>query len=142
MSRVDTEDAILAYKKCLSEMIDKRPSGTRQRLADALGKHRSFVTQITSVSYPTPVPLRHLPTILSVCHVAPEERRYFLDLYQTAHPQHADEIAITLTGSRPMRHVSLLVHDLGGENKNRAFDEALAEFAHKVGSLMADDEPV
>ena len=35
------------------------PSGTRQRLAAALGKNRSFVTQITSPAYATPIPARH-----------------------------------------------------------------------------------
>jgi len=47
-SPVDAEAAIRAYKSVLSTVIEQRPSGARQRLADALGKHRSFVTQITS----------------------------------------------------------------------------------------------
>ncbi len=41
----------MAYKAILAQIIDDRPSGTRQRLAAALGKHRSFVTQITSPAY-------------------------------------------------------------------------------------------
>ncbi|TIS11828.1 MAG: hypothetical protein E5X10_19335, partial [Mesorhizobium sp.] len=32
------EDAIRAYKTILSQVIDQRPSGMRQRLADALGR--------------------------------------------------------------------------------------------------------
>ncbi len=40
------EEAIRVYKNILMQVIDQRPSGMRQRLADALGKHRSFVTQI------------------------------------------------------------------------------------------------
>ena len=35
--REQNEDLIKAYKKRLGEIIDRRPSGTRQRLADALG---------------------------------------------------------------------------------------------------------
>ncbi len=54
MAREDIEDAIIAYKSILAQIIDNRPSGTRQRLATALGKHRSFVTQITSPTYATP----------------------------------------------------------------------------------------
>ena len=62
MAREDTEDAIIAYKSILAQIIDNRPSGTRQRLATELGKHRSFVTQITSPTYATPLPARHLAT--------------------------------------------------------------------------------
>ena len=54
MSRETVEDAIIAYKTILAQIIDNRPSGTRQRLAAALGKHRSFVTQVTSPAYSTP----------------------------------------------------------------------------------------
>src|SRR6185369_9819990 len=63
MAREDTEDAIIAYKNILAQIIENRPSGTRQRLATELGKHRSFVTQITSPIYATPLPARHLATI-------------------------------------------------------------------------------
>ena len=54
------DDAIRAYKPILASIIDRRPSGTRQRLADELGKNRSFVTQITSPTYSTPIPAKHL----------------------------------------------------------------------------------
>ena len=33
MAREETEDAIIAYKSILAQIIDNRPSGTRQRLA-------------------------------------------------------------------------------------------------------------
>ncbi|MGO7594237.1 hypothetical protein [Rhizobium leguminosarum] len=36
MAREDTEYAIIAYKSILAQIIDNRPSGTRQRLATAL----------------------------------------------------------------------------------------------------------
>ena len=42
------DDAIRDYKQILAAIIDRRPSGTRQRLADELGKNRSFITQIIS----------------------------------------------------------------------------------------------
>ena len=41
-------------------MLDNRPSGTRLKLAAALGKNRSFVTQITNPAYPVPIPAQHL----------------------------------------------------------------------------------
>lgn len=134
MSREQNDDAIRAYKEKLSQLIDKRPSGTRQRLADALGKNRSFVTQITSTAYGTPVPVRHLPTIFAVCHFSSDERNAFLEAYQAAHPERSTKLS---SGVR-MRHLALMVHDLGSDRKNRLFDEALADFAHKLGVLHSD----
>ncbi|RUY88759.1 hypothetical protein, partial [Mesorhizobium sp. M7A.F.Ca.CA.003.01.2.1] len=81
-----SEEAIRAYKTILSQVIDQRPSGMRQRLADALGKHRSFVTQISSPAYSIPIPSKHLPAIFSVCHFSPAERDQFLAAYHQAHP--------------------------------------------------------
>lgn len=134
MPREQTDDAIRAYKEALSKLIDKRPSGTRQRLADALGKHRSFVTQITSTAYGTPVPVKHLPTIFAVCHFSADERKLFLEAYSTAHPDRRADVG----GGVRMRHLAIMVHDLGDDRKNRLFDEALAEFAHKLGALHSD----
>jgi hypothetical protein len=133
--REQNEDLIKAYKRRLGEIIDRRPSGTRQRLADALGKHRSFVTQMTSNLYPTPVPERHLGTIFSVCHFSAEERRQFLEDYRAAHPERA---GAETEGVR-LRHVSLTVVDLGNEAKNHRFDEAIAEIARRMGALFNTD---
>lgn len=134
MPREQNDDAIKHYKETLSQFIDKRPSGTRQRLADALGKHRSFVTQMTSTAYGTPVPVKHLPTIFAVCHLNSDERTAFLEAYHLAHPDRKADVA----GGVRMRHLALMVHDLGSDRKNRLFDEALAEFAHKLGVLHGD----
>ena len=45
---VPASAAVAAYKRILADVLDRRPSGTRQRLAAALGKNRSFVSQITN----------------------------------------------------------------------------------------------
>jgi hypothetical protein len=80
------DDPVGAYKSILRDLIDLRPSGTRQRIAAALGKHKSFVSQITNPAYSVPVPAKHLATIFDLCHFSPEERRHFLDAYGRAHP--------------------------------------------------------
>src|SRR5689334_3844593 len=41
-------DAVGAYKTVLQRVLDARPSGTRHRLAIALGKNRSFISQIAN----------------------------------------------------------------------------------------------
>src|SRR5687768_4358158 len=86
MARDVSEDAITAYKAILAAIIDYGPCGTRQRPAAVRGKHRSFVTQITSPAYATQLPAGHLATILQVCHVSKAEQDRFLQAYQVAHP--------------------------------------------------------
>jgi hypothetical protein len=135
-SRETSDDLIKAYKTLLSAIIDKRPSGTRQRLADALGKHRSFITQITGVTYPTPVPERHLAAIFSICHFSAEEQRVFLKAYDFAHPERAGR-----GNDLPrLRQMSLMVRDLGDEEKNRKFDDAITEFAQKIGAFIGQSK--
>ena len=79
---------VAAYKRLLQEYIDRRPSGLRLKIAKAIGKHRSFVSQIVNPAYPIPVPARHLETIFRICHLAPEEKQAFMAAYEAAHPRH------------------------------------------------------
>jgi hypothetical protein len=130
------DDAIIAYKTVLSGIIDNRPSGTRQRLATALGKHRSFVTQVTSPAYATPLPARHLETIFRVCHFSPAEQQHFLKAYQLAHPGKLPDVR----GGEKVRQLSLTVPDFGNAKKNRRFDEAVADFIQKIADLSAEED--
>ncbi len=126
------DDAIRAYKSILAHVIEQRPSGTRQRLADELGKNRSFVTQIVSPAYATPIPAKHVPAILSVCHFGPAERDQFLSAYGRAHPGKAPNLA----GGRRSRHLSIAVPDFGDDARNAALDRAVAEFVHKLAQII------
>jgi hypothetical protein len=126
-----SEEAIRAYKSILAHVIDQRPSGMRQRLADALGKHRSFVTQISSLAYSTPIPSKHLPAIFSVCHFSAAEREQFLAAYHRAHPGKKSPAA----GLRKTRHLSLVVPDLGDDRQNAALDRAINDFIQKVAGI-------
>jgi hypothetical protein len=131
MARETGEDAIIAYKKVLADIIDNRPSGTRQRLAVALGKHRSFVTQITSPAYSTPLPARHLATIFKVCHFSPAEQDKFLAAFHLAHPGKLPDLG----NGEGLRQFSLMVPDLGDDKKNRHLDEAIADFVQRIAAL-------
>jgi hypothetical protein len=131
MARDDTEDAIIAYKSILAQIIDNRPSGTRQRLATELGKHRSFVTQITSPTYATPLPARHLATIFRVCHFSAVEEERFLNAYQTAHPGKLPELG----NAEKLRQLSIMVPDFGDERKNRLLEEAISDLVQKIVAL-------
>lgn len=136
MAREDTEDAIIAYKSILAQIIDNRPSGTRQRLATELGKHRSFVTQITSPTYATPLPARHLATIFRVCHFSGAEQERFLHAYQAAHPGKLPELG----ASEKLRHLSLMVPDFGDERRNRLLEEAIVDLVLKIAALSGPPE--
>ncbi|MCK0207098.1 hypothetical protein MWN33_03520 [Starkeya koreensis] len=132
MAREPSDEAVIAYKTILAGLLDNRPSGTRQRLAAALGKHRSFVTQVTSPTYDTPLPARHLPTIFRVCHFSPAEQERFLAAYEAAHPGRLPESG----GGEKLRTLSIMAPDLGDEKKNRMFDDAVAEFVRSMASLL------
>ena len=84
--RQETGQAVSAYKRLLKTYLDRRPSGTRQRIAAALGTHKSFVSQITNPNYRVPLPAQHVAAIIRLCHFSQEERRAFLEAYRSAHP--------------------------------------------------------
>lgn len=122
------------YKGVLRRVLDNRPSGTRQRLALALGKNRSFVSQIANPSYPVPIPAQHIETIFEVCHFSLDERRAFLDAYRRAHARRRLDAA-----EAPKRRViSVTVPDLGDARRNHAVDEMVAEFAARLARLAED----
>lgn len=117
------------YKTLLRDVLDRRPSGTRQRLATALGTNRSFVSQITNPAYDVPIPAQHLGTIFEVCHLSQAERAAFLAAYRRAHPRRLLEpLAATRT-----RIVVLSLPDLGPAG-NRALDARLAELVAAVAA--------
>jgi hypothetical protein len=85
----ERSQAVARYKELLRDYIDRRPSGLRGKLALALGKHKSFISQITNPAYAVPIPAGDLGTIFALCHLAPEERETFMRLYRAAHPERA-----------------------------------------------------
>lgn len=125
---------VSGYKRVLQRVLDNRPSGTRQRLAAALGKNRSFVSQIANPAYPTPIPAQHLETIFEVCHFSQEDRRAFLADYSRAHRHKLKLVA----GARRMRSIAVAVPDLGDARRNKAIDDLVADFARKLGRTIEE----
>ena len=124
--------AVEEYKRILQQVLENRPAGTRRRLAEALGKNRSFISQITNPSYSVPIPAPHLDTIFEICHFLAPERSRFLASYGRAHP---DRIAVQHAEPR-WREVVLRVPDLRDRDKNKLLDELLKETAQKVVRLI------
>jgi hypothetical protein len=125
-------DAVAEYKRILQQVLENRPSGTRLRLATTLGKNRSFVSQITSPTYSIPIPHRHLEAIFETCHFSTEDRRQFLSAYQRAHPQ---RLKAAREGRRLRAH-TLMLPDLGDEQRNRQMDALLTDFVQGLTRLF------
>ncbi len=126
-------DAVAAYKRMLAAIIERRPSGTRQRLAAALAKNRSFVSQITNPAYPTPIPASHLPQIFEVCHFSAAERQDFTRLYARAHPKKL------LAGKTPRAGAAVELPDLGDEAKNKKLHALVSAFVRDLARLIEDE---
>lgn len=129
-------DAVAAYKAVFKSVLDKRPSGMRLRLADALGKNRSFISQISNPLYATPIPAQHLNTIFQLCHFSAAEKARFLAAYDEAHPQRAN----TLKAGRKERAITLHVPSLGSAKKDGQFDALINEFIRRLAALLRDGE--
>jgi hypothetical protein len=124
------------YKEILRTVVDNRPSGTRQRLAEALGKNRSFISQIISPSYATPVPVQHLETIFHICHFAPLEREAFLDAYRAAHPGRLEVV----DSARPMRRLVVELPDLRDADLNARADHIIIGVARGITALVSSTD--
>ena len=128
--------SVAQYKAVLQQVLEARPSGTRQRIAVALGKNRSFVSQIANPAYATPIPARHLDLIMEICHFSQAERKAFLDAYADAHPRR-----LSLVDARPkVRPHTVLLPDLGDAERNRKIDVLIGDFVLKLADLLSVPE--
>ncbi|HVJ41545.1 MAG TPA: hypothetical protein VM639_08605 [Dongiaceae bacterium] len=127
--------AVSNYKQILAQVLENRPSGTRQRLAAALAKNRSFVSQIANPAYPTPIPAQHLEVIFEVCLFPNHEREAFLDAYAAAHPGRLQRHRHHHPKEHRLRPVTVYLPDLENEKKNQALDKLISDIALKIGKL-------
>ena len=129
-------DPVVEYKTILKRVMENRPSGTRQRLAKALGKNRSFISQISNPAYPVPIPVQHLETMFELCHFSLADRGDFLAAYRRAHPRRL----VVVHSSQRTRIVSLAVPDLGDAKRNSAVDAMVADFVRRLRKFVDDIE--
>ena len=126
--------AVAAYKSILKAVLESRPSGMRQRLAEAIGKNRSFVSQITNPSYQVPIPARHVSLIFEICHFSPHERAAFLKVYSQAHPGRLGVAA----DARRERKITVALPDLGSARKNQELETLIFDFVHRLTLLLGE----
>jgi hypothetical protein len=130
------EDPVAAYKTLLRELVARRPSGTRQKIAAATGTHPSFISQLTNPALRVPLPAQHIPTVFKVCHFSAEERAALLRLYARAHPSQSaamDELAAI---DRDV--VRIAVPDFGDPRLRREVETLIREFAERVVALVQE----
>ena len=126
--------AVAEYKQILKKVLDGRPSGMRQRLAEAIGKNRSFVSQISNSAYQVPIPARHLGLIFEICHFSAQERATFLKAYSRAHPGRLTVAA----EMRQDRTITLALPDLGSAGKNQQLETLIHDFVHRLALLLGE----
>jgi hypothetical protein len=128
--------AVAEYKRIFKEVLDSRPSGMRIRLAHAMGKNRSFVSQISNPAYLVPIPIQHLSTIFDVCHFPPPARAAFLAAYARAHPRRMGRLAEI----PHERIITLHLPDLGSSKRNGQLDALMQEFARRLPAILQDEK--
>ena len=126
--------AVGDYKRVLQQVLERRPAGTKQRLAERLGKNRSFISQITNAKYSVPIPANHLESIFESCHFLAAERETFMAAYRRAHPHRAPDAG----GGARWRELRLRVPDLRDPRKNKELDEFLHETLRRVLRLLQE----
>jgi hypothetical protein len=127
--------AVADYKAILKTVLESRPSGMRQKLAEAIGKNRSFVSQISNPAYQVPIPARHVARILEICHFSPTERAAFLKAYSQAHPGRLGAASNT----RTERKITLTIPDLGSPGRNQQFETLIFDFVHRIMLLIGEE---
>jgi hypothetical protein len=133
MSEASGGGGVADYKRQLQAVCDKRPSGTRGRLAKALGTNRSFVSQLVNPVYTMPIPVQHLDTIFEVCHFSQIERSAFLACYDRAHPGRREAIQ----PPPRTRAITLTLPDLGHLRRNQVIEEMISDYARHLIRLVA-----
>ncbi len=133
-----TNDAIAEYKALLRRYIDRRPSGTRQKLAEAFGTHKSFISQITNPAYRVPLPAQHIPALFKVCHLGPQEQRSFLDVYARAHPGQFGAIEELASLEEDVLRIPL--PQFADPERRREVELLIRDFAERVIAMLQEAE--
>jgi hypothetical protein len=128
--------AVAEYKRIFKEVLDNRPSGMRLRLAHAMGKNRSFVSQISNPAYPVPIPVQHLNMIFDVCHFPPPTKAAFLHAYARAHPRRVGQLDEIPRDRTMMLHLP----DLGNAKRNGQLEALMQEFARRLAAILQDEK--
>ena len=133
MATETKQELIRAYKILLKEAVDARPSGIRLRIASLIGKNKSFVSQITSPNYKTPLPEKYVEPILDTIHLTQKERERFLDIYRRAHPR--ARAYSTEPVHEETRSLRIELPRLESRQLENSVDQMIIQFARNLSDL-------
>ena len=136
VGRGSRQERIAAYKSTLRQLIDQRPSGIRRRIAEVTGTHKSFISQVTNPSDPTPLPARHIDAIFAVCHLSPEEKRTFLEQYHSVHPGPPGRAEFRNAPQRPTRTLHLRIPVVEDAKKQKALESLIRDTVRRLCDLV------
>jgi DNA helicase HerA-like ATPase len=133
---IEPGTAVSAYKHILRNVLEQRPAGIRRRLAEVLGKNRSFITHLSNPVYSTPIPAQYVESILAVCHFSGAERESFLAAYERAHPGR-----LARPSARTVwRKLELRLPDLNDPDRNAQLDRLLQDMGVRLAHLIQAPE--
>ena len=128
---------IEVYKGLLQEYLNRRPSGTRMKIATALNKNKSFVSQITNPNYSIPIPATHLAKILEICRFSAKERETFLKAYTDAHPNYKYRIDKTESKKASSnRQITIDIPVLEDSVLQAKIEQMIKDYALQLFSLV------
>ena len=131
------EELVAAYKRILQEFINRRPSGTRMKIAKALDKNKSFVSQITNPNYAIPVPARHLNNIFNICRFSAKERETFLKAYTAAHPNYKYRIEPSALKTGAKSHQLVIdIPVITDSNLQEKIEKMIRDYARQLFALV------
>ena len=128
--------AVAEYKRIFKEVLDSRPSGMRIRLAHAMGKNRSFVSQISNPALSGSGARPASQHDLRGCHFSPQAKAAFLRAYARAHPRRVGRLSETPRE----RTITLHLPDLGSSKRNGQIDALMQEFARQLVAILQDEK--
>ena len=132
------EELVARYKAVLRDIIERRPSGTRLKIAKALGTHKSFVSQVTNPAYPIPLPAAHVEPIFALCHVSEEERARFLTAYRAAHPNQSAQIGAGDGDGAAAKVLRIELPAFEDPARQKEVERTITEFAQRLIALSRD----
>ncbi len=118
------------YKRFLKDIVEGRPSGTKQRIAREIGATRSFVSQICNPDSIVPLPQHHIEPILQVCEFSEDEVREFMERYKAAHPGRKSGVVATNEES-----LTIALPKFRSKEQRLAVEDAIIQAAETIVNL-------
>lgn len=130
----DSQMPVRRYKLLLQSLLQRRGRGIGQAIAAATGTNRSFVSQMTSPAYTTPLPAQHIRAIIETAGFSHDEEWMLIEAYLQAHPERAADLLERGRGGRETRSLTIEVPVLASERTQRRLEAAIERIAAELAA--------